>query len=414
MRNSYGNIQAKIWLTSFLIAGLILLFQPALPADALPIPIGGHRYVSKIGSDSGSCLTSLTACATINYAIEQANTGDTIHIAAGTYGAVTLDADKNLVFSGAGKDSTRIDGGGTARAFFIMSPVNTKINDLTIQHGHSDACGGGLAHFGGVIKAPLELVRVWVTENTANCGAGIFSEGNLTITNSSITNNSATNFGGGMYLNGVGTSATLTNVTISGNSAIGEAGAINNNNHNSTSGSMVLTNVTISDNTANGKTAMNINNEAQVTIVNSTIANNHRTSAAYPGGIYNLGSVVIKNSILAGNDSANCSTPVGTSATWTSEGNNIDSGASCQFNNVSKNDRQNTDPLLASLAFNGGLVKTMALLAGSPAIDGVTYNAPNGCPAADARLFPRPLGGLCDIGAYEFAANAIFLPFIKR
>lgn len=66
------------------------------------------------------------------------------------------------------------------------------------------------------------------------------------------------------------------------------------------------------------------------------------------------------------------------------------------------------DPLLGALADNGGKVKTMALLPGSPAIDGAVeitdvssdmvwvYN-----PAQDARQIHRPQGATRDIGAYE-------------
>lgn len=54
-----------------------------------------------------------------------------------------------------------------------------------------------------------------------------------------------------------------------------------------------------------------------------------------------------------------------------------------------------SDPLLSPLADNGGYTKTMALQAGSPAI-----NAGSGCPTTDQRGATRV--GVCDIGAYEF------------
>ena len=55
------------------------------------------------------------------------------------------------------------------------------------------------------------------------------------------------------------------------------------------------------------------------------------------------------------------------------------------------------------LAANGGPTQTHALLPGSPAIDAGGTSA-NGCPATDQRGFPRPQGGACDIGAFEFLA----------
>ena len=55
-------------------------------------------------------------------------------------------------------------------------------------------------------------------------------------------------------------------------------------------------------------------------------------------------------------------------------------------------------PSSARSANNGGFTQTMALLAGSSAID--TGN-PSFCPAADQRGVYRPQGFACDIGAYE-------------
>jgi hypothetical protein len=63
------------------------------------------------------------------------------------------------------------------------------------------------------------------------------------------------------------------------------------------------------------------------------------------------------------------------------------------------------DPQLAALADNGGLVQTMALPAGSPAVAG---GDPSTCPSTDARGASRPIPSIfgpphpkCDIGAFE-------------
>jgi hypothetical protein len=53
------------------------------------------------------------------------------------------------------------------------------------------------------------------------------------------------------------------------------------------------------------------------------------------------------------------------------------------------------DPQLAALADNGGPTETMALAAGSPAIDVGTS-----CPDTDQRGMPR--NGPCDAGAFEY------------
>jgi hypothetical protein len=59
------------------------------------------------------------------------------------------------------------------------------------------------------------------------------------------------------------------------------------------------------------------------------------------------------------------------------------------------------DPLLGTLQNNGGPTPTLALLAGSPAIDAA---GTTGVPAIDQRGFLRPAGPAADLGAFEFGA----------
>ena len=59
------------------------------------------------------------------------------------------------------------------------------------------------------------------------------------------------------------------------------------------------------------------------------------------------------------------------------------------------------DARLGALIANGGVPLTLALGAGSDAIDRVPASA--GCPATDARGALRPVGAACDAGAFEVA-----------
>jgi hypothetical protein len=86
---------------------------------------------------------------------------------------------------------------------------------------------------------------------------------------------------------------------------------------------------------------------------------------------------------------SNCSISPG--GTLVRAGHNLELGKSCVFD-------IDADPEVAALADNGGPTKTMALTAGSPAIDAGDDAA---CPATDQRGVPRPQGPHCDIGAYE-------------
>jgi hypothetical protein len=57
------------------------------------------------------------------------------------------------------------------------------------------------------------------------------------------------------------------------------------------------------------------------------------------------------------------------------------------------------DPVLGVLGKYGGSTQTLPLLAGSSAIDAGDDSV---CPASDQRGMPRPQGGQCDIGAFEY------------
>ncbi len=75
-------------------------------------------------------------------------------------------------------------------------------------------------------------------------------------------------------------------------------------------------------------------------------------------------------------------------------GTNLDSDGTCLFGGIVP-----ADIGLDALADNGGPTQTNALREGSPAIDA----ASGACPAADQRGSSRPVGGGCDVGAYEFS-----------
>ena len=88
-------------------------------------------------------------------------------------------------------------------------------------------------------------------------------------------------------------------------------------------------------------------------------------------------------------------------------GNNIDSGQLHSLTNSTSLNGINPD--LAPLANYGGPTPTMALLAGSPAIDAAD---PADFPATDQRGVPRPVGRAPDIGAFKYAASVILSGYI--
>ena len=120
--------------------------------------------------------------------------------------------------------------------------------------------------------------------------------------------------------------------------------------------------------------------------------------AGHGGDIAQQGSstFVLRNTILA-------AATAGANAYDTSSGRITDGGYNISSDgslNLTGTSLKNTDPKLGPLADNGGPTLTMALQAGSPAINKIPKAS---SPATDQRGIPRPQpqGGLSDIGAYE-------------
>ena len=124
--------------------------------------------------------------------------------------------------------------------------------------------------------------------------------------------------------------------------------------------------------------------------MNVTIADNSGSS----GGNVNVakGTFSLKNTLMANGSGGNCM------GAFTSTGYNLSSDATCVDWLKKAGDRNSADPQLGRLQDNGGWTLTHALPGNSPAVDAGTTA---GCPAADQRGQPRPVGLSCDVGAYE-------------
>ncbi len=242
----------------------------------------------------------------------------------------------------------------------------------------------------------------------AGGGGGIENTGSLTITASTISGN-ATGVGGNSGNGGVamgGSSGGGTSVFFGGSG--GPGGGID------TSTAITVQNSTIAGNTTGGVGHQGIPSGGQsvtgspgvpgpggginqsaagATLSQDTIAGNVATGAG--GGLNAAGGAVVSigNTILASNRAGgslvNCNGPVVPGANDIVFGDNTCGVA------------QSGDPRLGPLAANGGPTQTMALLAGSSAINVVSAN---NCPlSTDERGVARPQGSGCDAGAYEVA-----------
>ena len=319
---------------------------------AVTVNRSGMRGNSAMGAGGGLYNEGGTAVIDTSQLFEnRATTGAAVHNNGGT-----VTVRKSLVFVNGNPDENTttfaVDGMITLRESLTVG------NDVTI-----DGSGRDTTHSGDAWHRVLNLVAVNRTNMHGNsatsAGGGLYNEGGTTLIDASVILENRATTGAAVYNNG-GT-VTVRNSTVSGNTGAVGPGLYQ------FAGSM--------------------------TVLNSTVTFNDAT--VQDGGVFNFeGSIVVRNSILDQNGDANCVLGI------INGGNNIDSGESCGWGSENGS-LSNTDPLLGPLADNGGSTATHALLPGSPAIDGVTFNAPNDCPAADQRGVTRPQGSACDSGAFE-------------
>jgi hypothetical protein len=114
-------MKTKNLLLISLALGLGLAAAAVLALSQTPTAqAAGPWYVSPSGDDT-DCLSWGTACTTINGAIAKASSGDTIHVGAGTYVESPSFDNITLTLTGAGADTTFIDGGGGNRVVYVGS-----------------------------------------------------------------------------------------------------------------------------------------------------------------------------------------------------------------------------------------------------------------------------------------------------
>jgi hypothetical protein len=125
------------------LAGLLLAL--AMPAGAWALSPSLH--VSPSGSDSGGCISS--PCLTIQYAVNQATTGGTIEVAAGTYDEPQIVVKQPLHLQGAGAGQTIVDGssagslvGDGMLRFQKPSAGNFTVRGFTLEGANSNGPSG--------------------------------------------------------------------------------------------------------------------------------------------------------------------------------------------------------------------------------------------------------------------------------
>ena len=421
------------------VAVMCLALASAARAATLTVTTTGDP-----DNGTGDCATTDVSCS-LREAVNQANLdggGDVIMLPSSTTaytlskGTLTFTAD--VTIDGGGASGTTISAGNTSRIITVEAPAAVIVGGVTVEDGNGSGDRGGAAEVDA--GAALEFSSSILSSNSAvNGGGAIEDNGTLDVEESSLTSNiSPSGAGGAIEVDGSGTnvvSATVVDSDISGNTASTSGGAITEQSFNSAPGStsVTVTASTLSGNTAytNGGAIMDseANDPANLTVTDSTLEGN---KAAVQGGALYIGNgpnaepftndtidgnsvtgtsgvggdialgggvpPVFENTIVAGGTAASGADCDGS---VNSAGHNLDDGHGCGFTAApAGSDLINTAPDLGPLQSNGGPLPTMALLAGSPAIDAGSNIS---CPAEDERGVARPQGAACDIGAYESA-----------
>src|SRR5919106_450196 len=284
----------------------------------------------------GVCRSAAGTC-TLRAAIQQTNAlagADTIVLPAGTYSLAIppvnqnladngdLDITDSLSISGAGAASTIVDGGtppsgaaperrGLDRLFEVTANGGTvSFSNLAITDGYAAEYGGGILNNS---TAAISLTASTLTGTSAGKTGGAIDNhvgGTLDVQNSTLSGNAALESGSALNNNRDGV-VTVSNSIVSANSAaavgldegLTGAGAIANNAELDARGAITVTQSQISDNRAGGaRPGAGISNDgAGILVIDQTTFSKNR-STGDGGAIFNgTGDVTVTDSTFAEN-----------------------------------------------------------------------------------------------------------------
>ncbi|MGH2963312.1 MAG: choice-of-anchor Q domain-containing protein [Solirubrobacterales bacterium] len=392
--------------------------------------IGGSAGGGGVYAQEGLTLANSTV--TGNQAAGPSNSGGGIELA-----EVGSISNSEITGNGSGATGAGVRAGG-----------NLTISGSQIS-GNQSGISGGAIQYAPTAAGTLDVSNSEIFDNEAVSRGGGMSLGNaasLELNGSTVSGNTLENDtmsavqGGGIFNGGTGETH-IAATTISGNtsSAGSDAGAQGGGLFNATDATTTVERSTISGNslflseTAAGGAILN---QGTLSVVNSTLTGNLAQASflAFGGAVRaDTGSATLSHATIASNtvsSSGGKAISVDNPASLTARGTIVSEGSAgaCAGDGVvtsagyniertapgpqacftAATDLQNTDPVLGPLATNGGPTQTLALTAGSPAIDFVPNAAPH-CTGAtgtaplttDQRGLPRPSGSRCDAGAFE-------------
>jgi hypothetical protein len=346
---------------------------------------------------------------TLRAAIQFANAkpgADTIHLPAGKYvlrlkgeheeaGATgDLDISSDITLLGDGAATTIVDARRLKDRIFDVHDGTVDLGALTLLRGKAPAgeTGGGLRVLDGAVTVHDATIRA--CKSAGHAGGVEVLGGFCDFFDVLLQKNVAAGEGGGLSVDGGDT--IMVRVCFDRNRAAGLGGALRNR-----AGIVTSTNVTFAGNGAPGGGALALDDGAVQLLLNCTLG---RNKAKLGSGVFmvepkDAGFCEVKNTIFADKPLNDCDGPL------FSEGGNLDAGFSCGFG---AGDLSGLNPRLGKLRNNGGKTPTMALGAGSPAIDaGNDFGAPSTDQRGRPRFDAAGAGlSVSDCGAFEYQGAA--------
>jgi hypothetical protein len=278
-----------------------------------------------------------------------------------------------------------------------------RADHATDVNGCSHECGGGLYVNGG----NPTVANLLIQGNYADNGGGImsFSASDPSFMNIMVQNNSSYN-GGGM---GVYKSNPIINEsTFSDNSSLNHGGGLMIWNGSDA----ILTNTSVFNNMGDSGGGLFLG-ESNISLVHATVVNNLARIGDDAYLLY-ADQVKIKNSVIWGSSPENTLSPWNFPLVATFSDIRQPEGSV-----IPGEGNINSDPRLGESGNYGGLTLTIPLLPGSPAVDAVP---PDKCTledgitplANDQRGVARPQGKGCDMGAFEGIYLYNYLPSVVK
>ncbi len=232
-----------------LTLALLWLASSTQPAHADP----GVLYVAPDGDDANNCASVISRCRTIQRAVDVAQPGDEIRVAASAYVGVSARAgitqavyiSKTVTIRGGYTTTnwttpdpvanpTTLDAQGLGRVLYITGDISPTVEGLRITGGDATGLGGGYLgrDAGGgvyIYQATAAISNCVIYSNTGSTSAadGGYAGGLLlnwtdaTLSGNTVQNNiaSTANWGGGGGLYILSSNATLNGNTVQGNIA---------------------------------------------------------------------------------------------------------------------------------------------------------------------------------------------------